>query len=89
MKSKIFVGIKSLLTAYALTATFHVPFFVSQFESLLDYVIASVYELLGDYQLEFVLIWVMSVLFYGFIDKKTGEKGIGKLYYLIKANNTI
>lgn len=64
MKKKIFVGLKAFFTAYALTAVFQEPFFLWQFETVLDYIIASVYEVLGEYRLEFVLIWLLTSVFY-------------------------
>ena len=64
MKKKIFAALKGFLTAYALTAVFHEPFSRGQFETVLDYIIASVYELLGEYRLEFVLIWLLTSIFY-------------------------
>ncbi len=80
MKKKVQNLVKGFLTTYALTTTFHVPFSVSQFESTLDYIIASVYELLGEYQFEFVLIWILASLFYHYIDTKADVKaGSSKL----------
>ena len=58
--------LKGFLTAYALSATLHAPLIPSSYETDLDYVIASVYELLGEYDLKFMLLWLLSIGFYGF-----------------------
>ena len=49
MKKNALHCLKGVLTAYALTTTFHAPFFLYQFETVFDYIIASIYELLGEY----------------------------------------
>lgn len=80
MKKKVLSCLKGVITAYALTTAFHAPFFLSQFETVFDYIIASVYELLGEYRLEFVLIWILSSLFYYYTDSKWNIKqGSSKL----------
>ena len=58
--------VKSFLTAYALCAVFHAPLELSQYDTFIDYAIASVYELLGDYDLKFVLFLFLAALCYGY-----------------------
>ncbi len=70
MKKKVQAALKGFLTTYALTTTFHVPFLLSHFETVFDYIIASIYELLGEYQLEFVLIWMLASVFYHWVSEK-------------------
>lgn len=68
---------KSFLTAYALCAVFHAPLSLSDFETAIDYCIASIYELLGSYDLKFLLLLILSAFFYGVCKKRlerTGEK---------------
>lgn len=72
-KSRLFAGkegltglLKSFLTAYALCVTFHAPLIFSQYETGLDYAIASVYELLGVYDIKFIFLWIVCAFFYGF-----------------------
>ena len=74
MKKKVQALVKGFLTTYALTTAFHVPFSLYQFETVFDYIIASVYELLGEYQLEFVLIWILASVFYYQIECKFEQK---------------
>lgn len=56
--------VKSFLTAYALSASFHMPLQPTAYETRLDYAIASIYELLGSYDFKFILLFVLAVLFY-------------------------
>ena len=56
--------LKSFLTAFGLTAVFHPPLQQTSYETGLDYVIASVYELLGPYDFKFLLLFVLSAIFY-------------------------
>lgn len=58
------IFLKSFLTAYALTAVFHAPLLPSSYETGADYVIASVYELLGAYDLNFFLVLLLGLGFY-------------------------
>ena len=44
--------VKSFLTAYALCVVFHTPLVPSYYETTLDFASASVYELLGVYDLK-------------------------------------
>lgn len=76
MKKKALHCLKGVITAYALTTTFHAPFFLYQFETIFDYIIASIYEFLGEYRLEFVLVWILSSLFYWYTDEKWNLKQV-------------
>jgi len=58
--------LKSFLTAYALCAVFHAPLDPARYETSLDFAIASIYELLGMYDFKFLLLLVLSYIFYGF-----------------------
>ncbi len=79
MKKRMWVGAKGFLTAYALTAVFHEPFYPSYFETIFDYIIASVYELLGQYQLEFVLIWILSSVLYTWVEERAAKSDAEKM----------
>lgn len=57
--------VQSFLTAYALSTPFHASLQFAAYETKLDYIIASVYELLGIYDLKFVLLFFLFVMFYG------------------------
>ena len=54
---KIFV--KSFLTAYALCTAFHAPLTRAGYDTFIDYAIASIYELLGEYDLKFLLFLIL------------------------------
>ena len=54
------ISCKSFLTAYALCAAFHAPLDPSQYETAIDLCIASIYELLGAYDLKFLLLSILS-----------------------------
>jgi len=70
MKKQLLQGLKGFFTTYALTTVFHTPFFSHEYETFLDYIIASVYEILGEYQFQFVLLWILSTSFYHYADSK-------------------
>ena len=72
-KRTVKIFLKSFLTAYALSAVFHVPLIPSSYETGLDFVIASVYELLGEYDLKFFLLLLLGLGFYGFHSGKSAE----------------
>ncbi|MCM1044779.1 MAG: DUF6020 family protein [Candidatus Gastranaerophilales bacterium] len=55
---------KSFLTAYALSVVFALPLNPTDYENTLDYIIASVYELLGNYDFKFFLILILAFFFY-------------------------
>lgn len=60
MKERISSIIKSFLTAYALTVTFHAPIPAEYYADKIDFIIASVYELLGTYNFTFILIGILA-----------------------------
>ena len=68
--------VKSFLTAYALCVVFHTPLVPSHYETMLDFTIASIYELLGVYDLKFMILWLLSFCFYycGFEKNTAAEK---------------
>ena len=74
MKKKVQAALKGFLTTYALTTTFHAPFYTFQYETIFDYIIVSIYELIGEYRLEFVLIWMLTAVFYGQVENKPDLK---------------
>lgn len=61
---------KSFLTAYALCATLHAPLEPSQYETAIDYTIASIYAFLGAYDLKLVLLLILCGLFYRARDRE-------------------
>ncbi len=60
MKERMSSVIKSFLAAYALTVTFHEPIPKEYYADKVDYMIASVYELLGTYNFTFILVAVLA-----------------------------
>lgn len=70
MKIKIRLLIKAFLTAAAFSMTFHAPLVLEQYETKTDYIIASIYELLGAYDFTFLLFMVVCVFFYQFAERK-------------------
>ena len=61
---------KSFLTAYALCTAFHAPLAPGQYETFIDYAIASIYEILGEYDLRFFLLLLLAVVFYRFAHRR-------------------
>lgn len=64
MKERASSIIKSFLTAYAMTIPFQLPLQREYYESTVDYLTASVYELLGSYNFTFILIGILSFICY-------------------------
>ncbi len=64
MKTRISSVIKSFLTAYALTIGFQLPLHREYYESAVDFLTASVYEVLGNYNFTFILISILAFLCY-------------------------
>lgn len=62
--------VKSFLTVYALSVSFQLPLQLAAFEEKSDYLIASVYELLGSYDLKFILLFILAALFYGLLVRR-------------------
>ncbi|MCI9571014.1 MAG: hypothetical protein HFH97_00135 [Lachnospiraceae bacterium] len=71
------ISCKSFLTAYALCAVFHAPLDPSQYETAIDLCIASIYELLGAYDLKFLLLSILSAFCYGFAARRLEGKDCG------------
>lgn len=65
--------VKSFLAAYALSASFHAPFFRAYFETGIDYAIASAYELLGEYDFSFLLAFGLCILFFLWVERQVGR----------------
>nr|WP_297864401.1 DUF6020 family protein [uncultured Acetatifactor sp.] len=61
---------KSFLTAYALCVVFRAPLDLSWYETDIDYAIASVYELLGKYDIRFLLVLIITFAFYHVENRK-------------------
>lgn len=82
MRKNLTCCLKSFFTAYALTVSFHVPLKAAAYETTLDFVIASIYELLGVYDLKFVLLFILCIWFYKHINlkKKTNAAFSVKAY---------
>lgn len=55
---------KAFMTAFALLTVFHAPLERAMYETTVDYIIASVYELLGNYDFAFAPVFIMCCLFY-------------------------
>lgn len=66
----LFAFLKAFLLAFALTATFHTPLVMAAYETRIDFYIASIYELLGNYDFDFLLILVAGFVFF----KVAGER---------------
>lgn len=64
---------ESFLTAHAMRAAFHAPLVPAHYETAPDYVIASIYELLGVYDLQFLFLMVLSAFLYAFMERRSRE----------------
>ena len=58
------------LSAYSITVSFHFPFHPEAFSETVDFITASVYELLGQYSFAFAAVWLLCIVFYLLLDKK-------------------
>ena len=74
MKKIVQLALKGFLTAYALTVEFHLPLVSWHYENTQDFLIASVYELLGKYNFMFLLIWILAMAFYHLFEDKVMAK---------------
>lgn len=84
-RSSVLHFVKAFLTAFALSAEFHTSLHPSLYESTLDYIIASVYELLGSYDFTFLLLFCVSFWFYRYVEgrglsKKSAAKGLAAFF---------
>lgn len=68
-KKKAFIFFKAFLTAFAFCTVFHAPLGASNYETGIDFVTASIYELLGNYDFTFLLLFGVLAFFYGRMEK--------------------
>ena len=68
--------IRSFLTAYALCVVFHAPLELEEYDTLLDFVIANIYEFLGGYDVKFIIVLLVAGTFYYFErqEKRSGTR---------------
>ena len=78
MKQKIKLLLKSFLITMAITANLGMPLRTELYETKIDYVIASVYELLGNYDVKFIFVWILAGVFLFFMEGKAILKGTEK-----------
>lgn len=71
MRKSLICLCNSFLTAYALSVSFHAPLNPAAYETTPDYVIASIYELLGSYDLKFILLFMFCIWFYRQVNNKS------------------
>lgn len=64
--------LKAFLLAFALTTVFHQPLVASHYETGIDFYIASVYELLGSYEFDFLLILILGFAFFKGVQTRNG-----------------
>ncbi len=76
--------VKAFLTSFALLVSFHEPLAPAAFESTIDFIIASIYELLGTYNFTFLLLLMVMGYFYWQADSK-GLKEKGRAYTILAA----
>ena len=78
MKAKIIPWLKGFLTAYAMRAVIETPLQAAWFEERTDYLTASVYALLGEYDFVFLFMWIACAVFFIYLDgcKRDNGKGI-------------
>lgn len=76
-RKMLFMLLKAFLSAFALTAVFHAPLVAAVYEEKIDFYIASVYELLGNYDFHFLLILVAAFAFFKGTEEKSGEQKPG------------
>lgn len=81
MKEKGRQLLKGFLTSYALTVVFHKALVLGNYETNLDFWIASIYELLGSYDFRFILVGIVCSLFYLY-RKKITQQSTGKYVIL-------
>ncbi|MCD7751856.1 MAG: DUF6020 family protein [Lachnospiraceae bacterium] len=70
MTKRLSVFIKAYLSAFALTVTFQAPLQAADYEDRLDFIIASVYELLGEYQFRLLLVAGLIAFVYWYMEKQ-------------------
>ncbi len=72
--------IKALLTTYGFLTVFHAPLMQEHYEAM-DFITASIYEVLGKYDLLFVLVFALLFCFYHRIGKTEKGNGILALFF--------
>lgn len=75
MKQKIILLLKSFFVAVAITTDFHEVLKPGMYETKIDYIIASIYELLGDYNVKFIFVWILAGVFFFCLNGKAVLKG--------------
>ncbi|MCD8381175.1 MAG: hypothetical protein LUC95_12870 [Lachnospiraceae bacterium] len=70
MTKRLSVFIKAYLSAFALTVTFQAPLQAADYEGKLDFIIASVYERLGEYQFRLLLVVGLIAFVYWYMEKQ-------------------
>lgn len=78
MRQKILLLLKSFLTAVAITTEFGVALKPELYDTKVDYIIASIYELLGNYDVKFIFVWLLSGILFYFLQGKTVYKDAAK-----------
>lgn len=78
MKQKILLLVKSFIVAFALSVEFRPVLQMAAYETKVDYIIASIYELLGNYDVKFIFLWVLSAVGFYAIGSKLQSKKDGK-----------
>ena len=74
MKQKVMLLIKSFFVAVAMTVEFGTGLKPEFFDNNIDYIIASIYDLLGEYDVKFLLVWLLAGVFLFFLETKMNLK---------------
>lgn len=72
--------LKAFLTAYAFLTVFHVPLVPEHYETM-DYITASIYELLGNYDFTFVPVFGVLCYFYYRVGKMGKGNGVLAMFF--------
>ena len=73
MKKIFSTVLRGFFISYALTAVFSAPINASFYDEKIDYITASIYELLGKYSISFILVWFMAAGFILLLDRYFNE----------------
>ncbi len=76
MRQKILLLLKSFLTAVAITTEFNVVLKPELYDTKMDYIIASIYELLGNYDVKFIFVWLLAGVFFWYLQDKAANKDV-------------
>lgn len=74
MKQKSFQFGKGLLTAYAFLGVFQKPLSLAAFEEKIDFLTASIYELLGSYDIRLLFVGIVCGFFYVYLGRQNFSK---------------